>query len=180
MKSSFLKSGILMMAIGMFFSSCSEEEIINGNNNGSQNNANKPAVAVVFEYKVLESADFLEYCDIALEYNDGSDAKTEAITATEWKKTLTAALPCKLTFNKTVTLKADKDMQEIEKVAYHLNSYNLTYYLIDADGAIASKISHLSHNGEATAASSKIAPSVAQGRFNTSKSYEFDAKGTLQ
>lgn len=182
MKSSFLKSGILMMAIGMFFSSCSEEEIINGNNNGGQNNANKPAVAVVFEYTVLETADFLEYCDIVLEYNDGSGVKTETITATEWKKTFTTAFPCKFTFNKTVTLKADKDMAAAEKVSYHQNGYHLNYYLIDADGATVHKGTSRSNTGKATAAASKIskiAASVAEGRFNTAKTYEFDAKGTL-
>ena len=180
MKSSFLKSGILMMAIGMFFSSCSEEEIINGNNNGGQNNANKPAVAVVFEYTVLETADFLEYCDIVLEYNDGSGAKTDTITATEWKKTLTTALPCKFTFNKTVTLKADKDMAAAEKVSYHQNVYHLNYYLIDADGATVSTGEGLSHTGNGTAAGSKIAASVAEGHFNTAKTYEFDAEGKLK
>lgn len=178
-KNFFLKSGLLMMAMGMSFASCSEEDINNGNDNGGQD-AMKPAAAVVFEYTVLETADFLEYCDIVLEYNDGSGAKTESITASEWKKTFTTALPCKFTFNKTVTLKADKDMAAAEKVSYHQNGYHLNYYLIDADGATVDKGTSLSNTGKATAAASKIAASVAEGRFNTAKTYEFDAEGKLK
>ena len=170
-----------MMAMGMFFASCSEEDINNnGDDNGDQNNAKKPAAAVVVEYTVLETADFLEYCDIVLEYNDGSGAKTETITATEWKKTFTTAFPCKFTFNKTVTLKADKDMAAAEKVSYHKNGYTLSYHLIDADGAIVDKGTSLSNTGKATAAASKIAASVAEGHFNTTKTYEFDAVGKLK
>ena len=180
MKSFFLKSGLLMMAMGMIFASCSEEDINNGDDNGGQNNAKKPAAAVVVEYTVLETADFLEYCDIVLEYNDGSGAKTESITATEWKKTFTTALPCKFTFNKTVTLKDDKDMAAAEKVSYHQNGYHLNYYLIDADGAIVNKGTSHSNTGKATAAASKIAASVAEGHFNTTKTYEFDAEGKLK
>ena len=181
-KNFFLKSGLLMMAMGMSlaFVSCDEEDISNGNDNGGQNNAKKPAAAVVVEYTVLETADFLEYCDIVLEYNDGSGAKTESITATEWKKTLTTALPCKITFNKTITLKADKDMAAAEKVSYHQNGYHLNYYLIDADGATVDKGTSLSNTGMATAAASKVAASVAEGRFNTEKTYEFDAAGKLK
>lgn len=181
-KNFFLKSGLLMMAMGMSlaFVSCDEEDINNGNDNGGQNNAKKPAAAVVVEYTVLETADFLEYCDIVLEYNDGSGVKTETITATEWKKTFTTALPCKFTFNKTVTLKADKDMAAAEKVSYHQNGYHLSYYLIDADGATVNKGTSLSNTGMATAAASKIAASVAEGRFNTAKTYEFDAAGKLK
>ena len=184
-KNFFLKSGLLMMAMGMSlaFVSCDEEDFNNGNDNGGQNNAKKPAVAVVVEYTVLETPDFLEYCDIVLEYNDGSGAKTETITATEWKKTFTTALPCKFTFNKTVTLKADKDMAAAEKVSYHQNGYHLNYYLIDADGATVNKGTSHSNTGKATAAASKIskiAASVAEGRFNTAKTYEFDAAGKLK
>lgn len=182
-KNFFLKSGLLMMAMGMSlaFVSCDEEDINNGNDNGGQNNAKKPAAAVVVEYTVLETADFVEYCDIVLEYNDGSGAKTETIAATEWKKTLTTALPCKITFNKTITLKADKDMAAAEKVSYHKNEYILSYYLVDADGAIMGDVISLSANvGKASAAGSKIAASVAEGRFNTAKTYEFDAEGKLK
>ena len=179
-KNFFLKSGLLMIAMGVIFASCSEEEFNYGNDNGGQNNAKKPAAAVVVEYTVLETADFLEYCDIVLEYNDGSGAKTEAITATEWKKTFTTALPCKFTFNKTVTLKDDKDMAAAEKVSYHQNGYHLNYYLIDADGAIVNKGTSHSNTGKATAAASKIAASVAEGHFNTTKTYEFDAEGKLK
>lgn len=184
-KNFFLKSGLLMMAMGMSlaFVSCDEEDFNNGNDNGGQNNAKKPAVAVVVEYTVLETPDFLEYCDIVLEYNDGSGAKTETITATEWKKTFTTAFPCKFTFNKTVTLKADKDMAAAEKVSYHQNGYHLYYYLIDADGATVNKGTSHSNTGKATAAASKIskiAASVAEGRFNTAKTYEFDAAGKLK
>ena len=81
-----------MMAMGMIFASCSEEDINNGNDNGGQNNAKKPAAAVVVEYTVLETADFLEYCDIVLEYNDGSGAKTDTITTTEWKNSAPSKL----------------------------------------------------------------------------------------
>ena len=169
-----------MIAMGMSFASCSEEDINNGDDNGGQNNAEKTAAAVVVEYTVLETADFLEYCDIVLEYNDGSGAKTESITATEWNKTFTTALPCKFTFNTTVTLKADKDMAAAEKVSYHQNVYHLNYYLIDADGATVNKGTSLSNKGMATAAASKIAASVAEGRFNTEKTYEFDAEGKLK
>ena len=180
MKSFFLKSGLFMMAMGMFFASCSEEDINNGDDNGGQDNAKKPA-AVVLKYTVLETADFLEYCDIVLEYNDGSGAKTDTITATEWKKTLTTALPCKITFNKTITLKADKDMAAAEKVSYHKNEYILSYYLVDADGAIMGDVISLSANvGKASAAGSKIAASVAEGHFNMTKTYEFDAEGKLK
>ena len=181
-KNFFLKSGLLMMAMGMSlaFVSCDDEDLNNGDDNGGQNNAEKTAAAIVVEYTVLETADFLEYCDIVLEYNDGSGAKTDTITATEWKKTLTTALPCKFTFNKTVTLKADKDMAAAEKVSYHQNVYHLNYYLIDADGATVSTGEGLSHTGNGTAAGSKIAASVAEGHFNTAKTYEFDAEGKLK
>lgn len=180
MKNFFLKHSFLMMAMGMIFASCSKEDINNGNDNDDQNDAQKPTAAVVFEYKVLETADFVEYCDIVMEYNDGSGAKTEIITATEWKKTFTTALPCKFTFNKVVKLKADKDMAAAEKVNYHKNGYTLNYYFIDVDGATMNKGEFISNTGKATTAGSKIAASVAEGHFDSVKTYEFDAEGNLK
>ena len=178
MKSFFLKSGLLMMAMGMAFASCSEDD-----NNGTEipgpGDTPKP-VAVVFEYTNVETADLVEYCDIVVEYNDGSGVKTETITTTEWKKTFTTNLPCTYTFKKTVTLKADKDMAAAEKISYIKNGRIFKYTIVDADGKSVNKTRRESHVGTATSAGSKIAEGIAKGSLNTANTFTFDAEGNLK
>ncbi len=178
MKRFFLKSGLLMMAMGMAFASCSEDDN-NGTGIPGLGDTQKP-VAVVFEYTNVETADLVEYCDIVVEYNDGSGVKTETITTTEWKKTFTTNLPCTYTFKKTVTLKANKDMAAAEKISYIKNGRIFKYTIVDADGKSVNKTRRESHVGTAASAGSKLADGIAKGSFNTANTFTFDAEGNLK
>lgn len=178
MKSFFLKSGLLMMAMGMAFVSCSEDD-----NNGTEipgQDEGKKTAAVVFEYTNVETADIIEYCDIVVEYNDGSGVKTETVTTTEWKKTFTTNLPCTYTFKKTVTLKVDKDMAAAEKISYIKNGHIYKYTIVDADGKSVNKTGGSSHVGTATSAGSKIAEGITKGSLNIANTYTFNAEGSLK
>ena len=175
MKSFFQKSGLLMMAMGMAFVSCSEDDN-NGTEIPGQDEGKKPA-AVVFEYTNVETADIIEYCDIVVEYNDGSGVKTETVTTTEWKKTFTTNLPCTYTFKKTVTLKAEKDMAAAEKISYIKNGHIYKYTIVDADGKSVNKTGGSSDVSTAASAGSKAAELIAQGRLDATTSFSFDSDG---
>lgn len=177
-KSFFLKSGLLMIVMGMAFASCSEDDN-NGTEIPGQDDAKKPA-AVVFEYTNVETADIIEYCDIVVEYNDGSGVKAETVTTTEWKKTFTTNLPCTYTFKKTVTLKADKDMAAAEKISYIKNGHIYKYTIVDANGESANRTGGSSHVGTAASAGSKIAEGITKGILNIANTYTFDAEGNLE
>lgn len=177
-KSFFLKSGLLMMAMGVAFASCSEDD-----NNGAeiprQDDTQKP-VAVVFEYTNVETADIVEYCGIVVEYNDGSGVKTGTVTTTEWKKTFTTTLPCTYTFKKTVTPKTDKDMTAAEKISYIKNGHIYKYTIVDADGKSVNKTGGSTHVGTATSTGSKIAEGIIKGSLNIDNTYTFDVEGNLK
>ena len=180
MKHSLVKHAVLMMAMAMSvtFVSCNEDDDLGAENNGTQETG-RPA-AVVFEYTNVESADMVEYCDIVLEYDDGSGAKTETITSTEWTKTFTTNLPCEYTFKKTVTLKADKDMAAAEKIKFIKNGHSYKYHLVDANGDQVNKDGSHSNIGTQTSAGSKIAEGVTKGSFNAINTFTFDAEGNLK
>lgn len=179
MKRSLMKHAVLMMAMamGLTFVSCNEDDDLGTGNNGTQETGK--ATAVVFEYTNVESADMVEYCDIVLEYNDGSGAKTETITSTEWTKTFTTNLPCKYTFKKTITLKADKDMAAVEKVSYIKNGRIYKFHLINDNGETVNKGQYSASVGSQNSTGSKIADGVSQGKFNSTATFSFDAEGKL-
>ena len=78
--------------------------------------------AIVFLYAATE--DELSICDMIAEYTDENGAtKTEAITATKWKKQINfSSLPAKGLISIKRTLKANV---ELEKKSYQFSSHSL-------------------------------------------------------
>ena len=177
-KNFFLKSGLLMMAMGMALVSCNEEDI-NGTENGGKEEPQK-AAAVTLEYTNVVTKDMLQYCDIVLEYNDGSGAKTEIVTDTMWVKSFTANLPCTYTFSKKVTLKEGIDMTSVEKVKILKNGHIRSYTILDAEGNSMKKGEVLSNIATMTTSCANFLAGIEKGSFNTTNTYEFDAAGKLK
>ena len=77
------------------------------NDGGSQKDTN--AVTAKLDIPITVSEDLLQYCDINVEYNLGTEVKKEQITKSSWTKTLQASIPTKVEIKITASLKADAD-----------------------------------------------------------------------
>ncbi len=139
---------------------------------------NKPT-GVELSVSFSESEDMLEYCDIQIEYNDGTGAKTEAMTTTSWSKTLTAKLPATFTVKKTVTLKADKDMTSAKTIEY-VQKYSCNYSLVYASGGASSQFAVTGSSHSGLGAADEMAEVVAKGLLDKTLIFTFDADGNLK
>lgn len=130
-------------------------------------------VLMKFTYEATQ--DMLDYCNVVVKYNDGTGEKNETMTTTSWSKTVKAALPATLSFDREVTLKADKDITAVEKFTY-CNSYSNPYEIVNKSGESLSK------GGSSTGTSSSFSGAqveqlITAGRLNLSHTYTFDKNG---
>ncbi len=152
------------------FTACGDDD------NETSSDTKSPHVELQMSFS--ESKDILKYCDVSIEYNDGTGAKTETLTDTAWTKTLTAKLPATFSIKKTVMLKAGVDLSTDTTTFNCTEAYSYRYNILNADGGIMTsngKSSKLECEGEAC----KIAEGIKEGDFNESFTFAFDANGKL-
>lgn len=155
--------------------------------NSCDKNDDSPAVVqkdttpafVQLDFTFNVTQDMLDYCDIVVKYDDGTGEKTENITATEWNKSMTPALPATITFSRIATLKADKDASTAEKIAY-TNGYNLNYSILNANGENLNKSGNTSSNNTASMKGANFVEAVGEGILNKTHSFTFDKNGNIK
>ena len=155
--------------------------------NSCDKNDDSPAVVqkdttpafVQLDFTFNATQDMLDYCDIVVKYDDGTGEKTETITATEWNKSMTPALPATITFSRMATLKADKDASTAEKIAY-TNGYNLNYSILNASGENLNKSGNTSSNNTASMKGVNFVEAVGEGILNKTHSFTFDKSGNIK
>jgi len=173
-KMRFLCAALTMlcaMAMTTALTACGDDN----DDNGSNTNDLKPA-GVTMTYTFYVTQDMLDYCDIVVSYNDGTGEKTETMKTLEWKKTLTAKLPCTFTFNKTVTLKSDKDISQADKVTY-TNRVAFSYGILNAAGNPIGQGRSGEFGVNSTLTGEKVGEIITSGSLNLKQTYTFDLNG---
>ncbi len=151
-----------------------------GNGSGQQTNTTKPT-SVVLDVSLKQTTDMLKYCDISIEYNDGTGAKTESTTDTVWTKKITAKLPATITVKKTVTMKSDKDLSTDSSYVYGTAMYAYEYTPVDATGkATATAVTGQGQEKLRKHFGWHFADLVAKGSYTRILTLVFDADGKLQ
>lgn len=133
---------------------------------------------VAIQVSFTETEDILKYCDVSIEYNDGTGAKTESLTNTTWTKALTAKLPASFSIKKTVTLKAGVDLSTDTTTFNCFEAYSYRYNVINADGGVTATDGH-SEEIECEGEARQMAEGIKNGDFNESITLVFDANGKL-
>ena len=124
--------------------------------------------AIVFLYAATE--DELSICDMIAEYTDENGAtKTEAITATKWKKQISIKR----------TLKANV---ELEKKSYQFSSHSLliTVAIFDQNKKTVDSATSGSTNSYLSVGKDKVEEYIKKESSNTYYSYVLDKKKNAQ
>ncbi len=153
------------------FTACGDD---NNNETSSDTKSTKMELLLSFS----ESEDIMKYCDVSIEYNDGTGAKTESLTNTTWTKALTAKLPASFSIKKTVTLKAGVDLSTDTTTFNCIETYSYRYNVVNADGGVTATDGH-SKETECEAEARQMAEGIKNGDFNESFTLVFDANGKL-
>ena len=131
--------------------------------------------AIVFLYAATE--DELSICDMIAEYTDENGAtKTEAITATKWKKQINfSSLPAKGLISIKRTLKANV---ELEKKSYQFSSHSLliTVAIFDQNKKTVDSATSGSTNSYLSVGKDKVEEYIKKESSNTYYSYVLDKK----
>ncbi len=159
------------------FTACGDDDD-NSINSGKVTDNSAKATGVSLSVSISESVDILEYCDVVIEYNDGTGTKTEAMSSSLWSKTFTATLPNTFTIKKIVTLKADKDMASATSIKYS-HKYSYSYYLTNASGSRLDIGGASSGGSDGSGKADKVAEGITNGRMNSTYTYTFDSDGNL-
>ncbi len=153
------------------FTACSSDD-------NNENSSDTKSAKVELQLSFSESADIMKYCDVCIEYDNGTGAKTDTLTATTWTKTLTAKLPASFSVKKTVTLKAGVDLSTDTTTFNCTEAYSYRYDIINADGGITATDGH-SEKIECDGEARQMAEGIKNGDFNESLTLVFDANGKL-
>lgn len=156
------------------FTSCSKSSDDDG---GTTSNTKSPRVELLLS--LSESEDILKYCDVNIEYNDGTGAKTVTLTDKTWKKTLTAKLPATFSIKKTVTLKEGVDLSTDTTTFNCAEAYSYMYNILNADGGVITSNGNSTEDLDAEGKTYEVAEGIKKGDFNLSFTYAFDANGKL-
>ena len=149
-----------------------------GSNDDNETSSDTKSTKVELLLSFSESADIMKYCDVCIEYDNGTGAKTDTLTATTWTKTLTAKLPASFSVKKTVTLKAGVDLSTDTTTFNCFEEYSYRYDVINADGGITAADEH-SEKMECEGEARQMAEGIKNGDFNESLTLVFDANGKL-
>lgn len=135
--------------------------------------------AIVFLYAATE--DELSICDMIAEYTDENGAtKTEAITATKWKKQINfSSLPAKGLISIKRTLKANV---ELEKKSYQFSSHSLliTVAIFDQNKKTVDSATSGSTNSYLSVGKDKVEEYIKKESSNTYYSYVLDKEKNAQ
>lgn len=135
--------------------------------------------AIVFLYAATE--DELSICDMIAEYTDENGAtKTEAITATKWKKQINfSSLPAKGLISIKRTLKANV---ELEKKSYQFSNHSLliTIAIFDQNKKAVDSATSGSTNSYFSVGKDKVEEYIKKESSNTYYSYVLDKKKNAQ
>ena len=164
------------------FNACS-----NNNKPAASQNDATPAIAqkdttpafVQMDFTFDATQDMLDYCDIVVKYDDGAGEKSDTVSATQWSKSVTVALPATVAFSRVVTIKSDKDAASAEKIAY-TNGYNLNYSILNANGEDLGKSGNTFSGSTLSLKGSKLAEAVGKSLFNKNYTFSFDESGKIQ
>lgn len=158
------------------FTACGDDD----NNSSEQQDEAKPA-NVTLDVSLMQTTDMLEYCDISIEYNDGTGAKTENVADTTWTKTFAVKLPATITVKKTVAIKADKDLASVEDTINSIRKYAYGYSLFDATGKTTATVPTVYGNEKLLQYKGKlVAKAIAKGAFNQTLTIVFGTDGKPQ
>lgn len=157
--------------VASVFSSCSKNDDGNSSSGGGTKVAGARA-SVSF----TQTEDMLKYCDVTVEYNDGTGVKTENVTKDSWSKTLDAKLPATISFKRTVTLKAGIDVASITSFKAS-TQYACGYCLLDATNMPMSTLSMAAYGGTKTMSGDQVTAYLEKGSMNKTVTYTFDANG---
>lgn len=151
-----------------------------GSNDDNENSSTdtKPS-NVAIQVSFTETEDILKYCDVSIEYNDGTGAKTESLTNTTWTKALTAKLPASFSIKKTVTLKAGVDLSTDSTTFKYAEGFIINYRILNAAGDVVKNGAGTSSSKTSSAKAYKIAEGIKNGRLSRNLTYVFDADGKL-
>ncbi|MBO7589678.1 MAG: hypothetical protein J6T18_09690 [Bacteroidaceae bacterium] len=131
-------------------------------------------VSLTFTY--MNTQDILDYCDVVVEYNDGTGAKTETVTSTNWTKTLTADLPVTFTFNRRVTLKTDKDITKADKISY-TTGYSYEYEILNAAGESLDIMDSNRFTNSSSASGEKMVKLINEKKLDQINTFRVDKDG---
>ena len=148
------------------------------NDDNDETSSDTKSTKVELLLSFSESADIMKYCDVCIEYDNGTGAKTDTLTATTWTRTLTAKLPASFSVKKTVTLKAGVDLSTDTTTFNCFEEYSYRYDVINADGGITAADEH-SEKMECEGEARQMAEGIKNGDFNESLTLVFDANGKL-
>ena len=171
-----MKKLVLTLAVVLccasLFTSCQK-------GNTQQQETNKPDttpafVEMVFSFTLTQ--DMLDYTDFVASYSDGTETKTENVTALKWTKTLKVALPCTLTFDRKVSMKSGAELTDDVTFAYS-TAYSASYDILNAAGQKLDKGALHSSSASGSGKGSKVAELINGGRWNTTFEYKFDKNG---
>ena len=136
---------------------------------------------VSFAYETFETENMLEYCNIVIEYSDGTETKSDTITGQSWIMSFEKQqLPCTFTFKKYYTLKEDKDMASLNPVSFYPNGcYKYVSVLHDENGALVYNYQDETPCDTMKSKGSTVAEKISTGYFNTVNTFKFSDKGRL-
>ncbi len=153
-----------------------------GGNGGGTVTKDTIPVAVNFRSTWYETAAILKYCDVCIEYDDGTGAKTDTLKTTQWDYIKAAKLPVTFTFKKTVTLRDSAGMASAESIHFTSDSWYL-YITYSASGGTVDKANAASlPDSTGVKGAKKIAlliEKIKNGGLNKTEIYSFDAKGKM-
>ena len=152
------------------FTSCGSDDDPAGS--GDDTTPARVRVAAVFP----QAEAVLRYCDVKVEYDDGTGTKTEIVTSPKWEKTLEAKLPATITFKRTVTLKTDVTPSSTESITFDSTCSDGSC-LLNAAGNPLTNLSIGKSSSTKTLNGEKFIEYVESGRLDKTITYSFDANG---
>ena len=142
---------------------------------------NKPDNTPAFVEVTLScpaTQDMLTNTDMVIFYNDGTGEKTETVSALDWSKTMKIALPCTVSFGRTVALKSGVEMTKDVHFSYS-TGFLVSYKILNAsDVQLGRGTSGATNNANFTA--DKVALLINDGKLNETHSYSFDKNGAVK
>ena len=164
-----------VLCCASLFTSCQK-----GNNASSEENKpdNTPAF-VELGISMPATQDMLSYANTVLFYNDGTGEKKETLSSTSWAKTLKVALPCNISFGRTITVKDGVELTKDKQFSYSSGCY-VTYNILNSAGAKVKAGGTSGSTSTASLTADKVATLIEKGSLNETHSYSFDKDGNVK
>ncbi len=150
-----------------------------GGNTGTTTVKDSIPTKVKFGLEVVETEDILKYCNVSVEYNDGTGAKTEAVTTCSWQKFFESKVPATYTLKKIVTVKDSAGLASAAKISFYTGAYKYSYALYNAaNEVIVARTNSLVVRGDAGDKADLI-KGIKDGELNSDVTFKVDAKGNV-